>query len=70
MVVRLSCVHLYLQVSLEALWQLHTKPKINDLTFVHPQPVKLLIQEAAKSCHKNVSEFLLDALSDNCLYHE
>lgn len=24
-------------------------------------PVKLLLQEAARSCHKNVSEFLLDA---------
>ncbi len=24
-------------------------------------PVKLLLQEAARACHKNVSEFLLDA---------
>lgn len=37
----------------------HTKSERIDVRA--STPVKQLLQEAARSCHKNVSEFLLDA---------
>jgi uncharacterized protein (DUF1778 family) len=37
----------------------HSKSERIDVRTSHP--VKQLLQEAARACHKNVSEFLLDA---------
>jgi len=38
-----------------------TLPKSERIDVRATTPVKLLLQEAARACHKNVSEFLLDA---------
>ncbi len=38
-----------------------TLPKSERIDVRATSPVKLLLQEAARTCHKNVSEFLLDA---------
>jgi len=38
-----------------------TLPKSERIDVRATGPVKLLLQEAARTCHKNVSEFLLDA---------
>ena len=38
-----------------------TLPKSERIDVRASSPVKLLLQEAAGTCHKNVSEFLLDA---------
>jgi len=38
-----------------------TLPKSERIDVRASSPVKLLLQEAARTCHKNVSEFLLDA---------
>ncbi|PMS19401.1 hypothetical protein C0Z18_13845 [Trinickia dabaoshanensis] len=36
-------------------------PKIEHIDVRASTPVKQLLQEAVRACHKNVSEFLLDA---------
>lgn len=36
-------------------------PKTERIDVRASEPVKQLLQEAARACHKNVSEFLLDA---------
>jgi len=53
----MRCCAKILDVAMETL----TLTKTERIDVRASSPVKQLLQEAARSCHKNVSEFLLDA---------